>query len=116
MKQKAAPLDRTREEESPQWALVVHGGAEPAVLEYSQEEHRRRHEALAAALQGGENILASGGRSLEAVQAAVRVLEDAPAFNAGRGAALTHEGHAELDASIMEGRDRRHACVRSGWI
>jgi L-asparaginase / beta-aspartyl-peptidase len=111
VKQKDALLNRTREEESPPWALVVHGGAEPAVLEYSEEEHRRRHEALAAALRGGENVLASGGRSLEAVQAAVRVLEDAPDFNAGRGAALTHEGHAELDASIMEGRDRRVGAV-----
>jgi beta-aspartyl-peptidase (threonine type) len=96
---------------SRQWALVVHGGAEPAVLEYSKEERARRHGALREALDEGEKILASGGASLEAVHAAVRVLEDAPDFNAGRGAALTHEGHAELDASIMEGRHRRVGAV-----
>ena len=94
-----------------QWVLVVHGGAPLAVLPYSKEEHIRRHAALKKALHAGESILASGGTSLDAVQAAVRVLEDAPEFNAGRGAALTHERYAEMDASIMSGRNRRVGAV-----
>lgn len=99
------------EQESPNWVLVVHGGAPHPVPRYSQEEHSRRYTALAAALRVGKVILDNGGGGLEAVQAAVQVLEDAPDFNAGCGAALTHEGHAELDASIMEGRNRRVGAV-----
>lgn len=56
-------------------------------------------------------MLAGGGQALDAVQAAVLVLEDNPHFNAGRGAVLTREGVAELDASIMDGRDRRAGAV-----
>jgi beta-aspartyl-peptidase (threonine type) len=56
-------------------------------------------------------VLAGGGAAIEAVQAAVIVLEDNPDFNAGRGAVLTREGVAELDASIMDGRDRRAGAV-----
>ena len=51
------------------------------------------------------------GTALDAVEAAVRVLEDNPNFNAGKGAVLTREGVAELDASIMDGRDRRAGAV-----
>jgi beta-aspartyl-peptidase (threonine type) len=78
---------------------------------YSPEEHAGRHEAIASALRVGRSILSAGGTSLEAARCAVCVLEDAPGFNAGRGAALTHEGFAELDASIMEGRQRRVGAV-----
>jgi beta-aspartyl-peptidase (threonine type) len=99
-------------EATPEWVLVVHGGVDPRTsIQYSPQEHRSRHEALAAALQAGQEILARGGSSVDAVQSAVRVLEDAPEFNAGRGGALTHDGHAELDASIMQGHDRRAGAV-----
>lgn len=93
------------------WTLIVHGGAEPEPLHFSDEEQRRRRDALREALAAGQKILAASGSSLDAVQAAVRVMEDAPEFNAGCGAALTHEGHAELDASIMDGRERRVGAV-----
>ena len=59
---------------------------------------------LAAALDAGYAVLEDGGTSLDAVTVAVRILEDDPLFNAGRGAVLTHEGTVELDASIMDGR------------
>ena len=66
---------------------------------------------LNEALDAGSKILAAGGSSLDAVEAAVLVLEDNPNFNAGKGAVLTREGVAELDASIMDGRDRRAGAV-----
>jgi beta-aspartyl-peptidase (threonine type) len=66
---------------------------------------------VAEALTAGHRILASGGSSLDAVQAAVVVLEDSPHFNAGKGAVFTHEGTNELDASIMDGRTRTAAAV-----
>jgi beta-aspartyl-peptidase (threonine type) len=62
-------------------------------------------------LTAGHRILASGGSSLDAVQAAVVVLEDSPHFNAGKGAVFTHEGTNELDASIMDGRTRTAGAV-----
>ena len=63
--------------------------------------------ASAAALDAGERILAGGGSSLDAVEAAARVLEDDPVFNAGRGSVLNYEGGIDLDAAIMDGRSPR---------
>src|SRR4029453_10821981 len=62
----------------------------------------------------GEGILAAGGAAPDAVEAAARVLEEDPAFNAGRGCVLTADGFAELDAAIMDGRDRACGAV-AGW-
>ncbi len=61
---------------------------------------------LNAALDAGEAILADGGSALDAVEAAARVLEENPCFNAGRGSVLAYDGHVELDAAIMDGRTR----------
>jgi beta-aspartyl-peptidase (threonine type) len=100
------------EKTTPPWAVIVHGGAEMrAAASYSEAEQQRRWEAIAASLRIGGEIVRSGGSSLEAVQEAVRVLENAPDFNSGRGAALTHSGHAELDAAIMDGCSRRAGAV-----
>lgn len=86
------------------WAIVIHGGA--GMLDRSMPESERQayHDSLDRALSAGETILKSGGTSLDAVEASVRVLEDDPRFNAGRGAVLTRDGTCELDASIMNGR------------
>src|SRR5688572_28074026 len=111
MSDKAGERESNIQAASPKWVLVVHGGAPSPAIQYSLDERRRRHDALTASLRAGEQILASGGCSLDAVQAAVRVLEDAPDFNAGCGAGLTHEGYAELDAAIMSGLDRRVGAV-----
>jgi L-asparaginase / beta-aspartyl-peptidase len=86
------------------YALVIHGGAgnvarEGVTPEREAEYHAKLEEALAA----GEAILKNGGSSLDAVEAAVRILEDSPLFNAGRGAVFTAEGTNELDAAIMCG-------------
>ena len=67
--------------------------------------------ALAAALDAGAAVLRAGGGALDAVEAVVTSLEDAPQFNAGRGAVFTAEGTIELDAAIMDGRDRRAGSV-----
>ena len=94
------------------WTLVIHGGCgamQPDKLPPEQEERARA--GLAAALDAGEAILAADGSSLDAVEAAARVLEEDTAFNAGRGSVLTAQGHAELDAAIMDGRDRRAGAV-----
>lgn len=94
-----------------EWALAVHGGASATLRHHSDDEHAARHEAIGEALAAGAQILISGGASVDAVEAAVRVLEDAPGFNAGRGATLAREGYAELDASIMDGRMRSVGAV-----
>lgn len=75
------------------------------------ERDRETRAALTRALQAGGAVLEKGGSSLDAVEAAVRVLEDDPHFNAGRGAVFTAEGRNELDASIMEGSTRRAGAV-----
>lgn len=67
--------------------------------------------ALAAALRGGYAVLEDGGSSLDAVAAAVVVLEDAPLFNAGRGASLNDAGEVELDASVMDGATGKAGAV-----
>lgn len=94
------------------YVLVVHGGAgliRRASLTPSREAACRA--GLEAALARGERVLAVGGSALDAVEAAVVVLEDDPMFNAARGAVLTAEAGAELDAAIMDGRTRRAGAI-----
>jgi L-asparaginase / beta-aspartyl-peptidase len=86
------------------WALAVHGGAGVILRDRTTPESDAAvRDALGRALDAGERVLAAGGAALDAVEAAVRVLEDDPNFNAGRGAAFTLEGTNELDAAIMNG-------------
>jgi beta-aspartyl-peptidase (threonine type) len=95
-------------------AFAVHGGAGAISHERMSSELGARYRAgLSAALESGYRLLEDGASSLDAVTAAVRVLEDDALFNAGRGAALTREGRAELDASIMDGRQQRAGAVAS---
>jgi beta-aspartyl-peptidase (threonine type) len=86
------------------WALAVHGGA-GAVTEsgLSPERERAVRGALQAVLAAGAQILGAGGTSLDAVEDAVRRLEDSPYFNAGRGAVFNARAEHELEASIMDG-------------
>ena len=97
---------------APNWSLVIHGGA--GVIERERltpEQDRAIRAALAQALDAGRAVLAKGGPAVDAVEAAVKVLEDDPHFNAGRGAVFTYEGTNELDAAIMDGRDRSAGAV-----
>ncbi len=91
----------------PTWRLVVHGGC--GIIErggLTAEQDQASRAALHQALEAGGALLDGGGSALDAVEAAVRVLEDDPHFNAGRGAVFTYEGRIEHDAAIMEGANR----------
>ncbi len=94
------------------FALVIHGGA--GVIDRDRmdaAEEAAIHADLDRALDAGRAVLAAGGSALDAAQAAVVVLEETPRFNAGKGAVYTAEGGHELDASLMDGRDRRAGAV-----
>jgi beta-aspartyl-peptidase (threonine type) len=98
--------------EKPHTALVIHGGAgviERAAL--SPQEEREVRAALNRALDAGNAVLARGGAAIDAVEAAIVVLEDSPHFNAGKGAVFNARGGHELDASMMEGHTRRAGAV-----
>ncbi|GAA0649886.1 isoaspartyl peptidase/L-asparaginase family protein [Brevundimonas lenta] len=93
-------------QEAPQWSFAIHGGA--GVIERSSltpEQDAAYRAALHRALQAGQQVLAGGGSAMDAVQAAIEVMEDDPLFNAGRGAVFTAEGRNELDAAVMNGTD-----------
>jgi beta-aspartyl-peptidase (threonine type) len=94
------------------WKLVIHGGA--GIIEkarMTRDKDREIRAALDHALATGAAVLAAGGSAVDAVEAAVGELEDNPNFNAGRGAVFTFEGRNELDAAIMDGRDRSAGAV-----
>ncbi|HEX9948290.1 MAG TPA: isoaspartyl peptidase/L-asparaginase [Allosphingosinicella sp.] len=94
------------------WKLVVHGGA--GVIERGQstpEQDREIRASLERALAAGGAVLAEGGSALDAVERAACILEDDPHFNAGRGAVFTYQGTNELDAALMDGRDRNAGAV-----
>lgn len=84
-----------------EWALIVHGGAKD-IPPARQDAHRR---GCLAAVEAGAAVLKIGGSAVTAVEAAIRVLEDDPIFNAGRGSVLNAEGEVECDAAIMDGTD-----------
>jgi len=89
---------------TPTWTIVIHGGAGSMTREnLGAAEDAAARKALAAAIEAGAAILRASGAALDAVQAAVRVLEDDPHFNAGRGSAFTADGRIECDAAIMDG-------------
>ncbi|MCU0758937.1 MAG: isoaspartyl peptidase/L-asparaginase [Steroidobacteraceae bacterium] len=93
-------------------SIAIHGGAGSMNAGQLGADGGAEYRAgLAEALDAGYAVLEAGGSSLDAVATAVRLLEDNPLFNAGRGAVLTHEGEAELDASIMDGRHLRAGAV-----
>lgn len=90
-----------------EFAIAIHGGAglEPAKL--SSADRQRQHEALTRAIYAGRDILARGGSAMDAVEQAIRVLEDEPLYNAGRGAVFNNVGRHELDAAVMDGQTRK---------
>ena len=98
-------------EARPRYAIAIHGGAGSAPSSFTAEQNIARHDGLKKALQAGQKILDEGGAALDAAEAAIRILEDDPLFNAGRGAVLNAQGQAELDASIMDGRNRACGAV-----
>jgi beta-aspartyl-peptidase (threonine type) len=92
--------------------LVIHGGAGTITrASMTPEAEQQYRAALEQSLRTGQAILAKGGSSLDAVEAAIRVLEDNPLFNAGKGAVFTHDGKNELDAAIMNGKNKAAGSV-----
>jgi len=95
---------KTQDPPRPDYAIVIHGGAGAIERENMPPELEADYrKALDEALTIGETILKNGGTALDAVQQTILFMEDSPLFNAGRGAVLTFEGDAELDASFMDG-------------
>ncbi|MCQ8877125.1 isoaspartyl peptidase/L-asparaginase [Pseudoalteromonas shioyasakiensis] len=94
------------------FAIAIHGGA--GTIEKSRftpEQEKAYRAKLKEAVETGYRVLEGGGESLDAVTAAINVLENSPYFNAGRGAVYTYDGSHELDASIMDGRDRQAGAI-----
>ncbi len=102
------PMSHTR------FAIAVHGGAGTIERKTMTAEREKEYRsALEKAVRAGAAILQAGGSSLDAVEAAVRLLEDDPNFNAGRGAVFSSAGTNELDASIMDGENLKAGAVAS---
>ncbi len=96
----------------PEYVIIIHGGAGNASNRDINEEQQKEYiEKLSKALSIGEKILADGGTCIEAIEKTINFLEDCPLFNAGKGAVFTHNGHNELDASIMQGWDLNAGAV-----
>ncbi len=94
------------------FSLVIHGGAGTLLRgQMTPAKEKEYTAALHQALDAGHAVLSKAGSALDAVEAAVRVLEDCPLFNAGRGSVFTADGTHQMDASIMEGRTRNAGAV-----
>ncbi|WP_456460892.1 isoaspartyl peptidase/L-asparaginase family protein [Lutibacter sp.] len=87
------------------FAIVIHGGAGGIKREYFTKEQQEAYaQKLHEALDAGYKVLENGGISLNAIEAAINVMEDSPLFNAGKGAVYNSEGNQEMDAAIMDGK------------
>ncbi len=92
--------------------LVIHGGAGTITREnMTPEKEKAYQEALQQALQAGYAVLKKGGTSMDAVEAAIHIMEESPLFNAGKGAVFTNDGKNELDASVMDGKTLKAGAV-----
>jgi beta-aspartyl-peptidase (threonine type) len=92
--------------------LVVHGGAGTiSKSSMGPEIERQYRDELTRAITTGYEILKNSGTSMDAVEAVIKILEDSPLFNAGKGAVFTHEGTNELDAAIMDGKTLKAGAV-----
>lgn len=99
---------------APEITMVIHGGAGTISRDkMTPEKEKAVRDKLTEALQAGHTILQNRGTALDAVEAAIKILEDSPLFNAGRGAVFTAEGKNELDASIMDGATLKAGAVAS---
>lgn len=100
----AQTIDKNNKKQA-DFVLVIHGGAGTITKEKLSAEKEKAYKAkMEEALRAGYDILNKGGSSLEAIEAVIKILEDSPLFNAGKGAVLNYDGKTELDASIMDGK------------
>ena len=96
------------------FVLVIHGGAGTILKsQMTAEKEKLYTQGLDDALQAGNEVLSKGGTALDAVTAAIKILEDNPLFNAGKGAVFTNEGKNEMDAAIMDGKNLKAGSVAS---
>jgi beta-aspartyl-peptidase (threonine type) len=87
------------------FAIVIHGGAGTIRKEnMTPELEQQYNDKLSEAVTAGHNILSNGGTAMDAVEASIRIMEDSPLFNSGKGAVFTHDGVNSLDASFMDGK------------
>lgn len=94
------------------YVMVIHGGAGTILKKNMTPEREEAYKAaITKALQTGYDLLKTGHSSLDAVEAAVRTLEDNPLFNAGKGSVFTHDGRNEMDAAIMNGKTLQAGAV-----
>jgi len=104
----------SQQKDTAKYVLVIHGGAGTILKKnMTPEKERLYRDGLQKALDAGNAILAKGGTALDAVEAVVRLLEDNPLFNAGKGAVFTNEGKNELDAAIMDGKTLKAGAIAS---
>jgi beta-aspartyl-peptidase (threonine type) len=94
------------------YAIAIHGGAGSLMTgSVSPEKEKAYHEKITEALQAGYSILGKDGSAVDAVEAAVRVLEDSPLFNAGKGSVFNNDGVNEMDAAIMNGKNLKAGAI-----
>ncbi|GAK32534.1 isoaspartyl peptidase [alpha proteobacterium Q-1] len=102
--------EATKDESS--YAIALHGGAGTITrASMTAESEAAYRAALGEALIAGQSVLKSGGTAIDAVAASIRIMEDSPLFNAGKGAVFTYDGRNELDAAIMDGRTLKAGAV-----
>lgn len=106
------PAARGQENDNPKYVLAIHGGAGTILKKNMSDSLEKAYQAvLSESLRVGYRILKGDGSSIDAVSAAIQVMEDSPLFNAGKGAVFNHQGQNELDASIMDGSTLRAGAV-----
>lgn len=94
------------------YVMVIHGGAGTILKKNMTPEKEAAYiAALTKSLQSGYEVIKSGRSSLDAVEAAIHVMEDSPLFNAGKGAVFTHDGRNEMDAAVMDGKTLKAGAV-----
>jgi beta-aspartyl-peptidase (threonine type) len=97
---------------SKKFVLVIHGGAGTILKsQMTPEKEKAYQQGLSDALQKGYDVLSKGGTALDAVEATIKIMEDNPLFNAGKGSVFTNEGKNEMDASIMDGKTLKAGAV-----
>ena len=94
------------------YTIVIHGGAGTIKKEKLTKEQEKEYKAiLSLALKTGEEHLKKGGTAIKTVEMVIKILEDSPLFNAGKGSVFNHQGFQEMDASIMDGEDLTFGAV-----
>ena len=99
------PTEKPKERQPNTFAIVIHGGAGGVTPKnHNKKQQEAYTQKLQEALDAGYLVLENGGISLDAIQAAINIMEDSPLFNAGKGAVYNSDGQQEMDASIMDGK------------